>query len=101
MPRIVVEGRLAKQLLDYLKNSKKCDVDYYKFIIAEDKIDRRYYLNYLFKYIHGPSQFEAFLNAGRKLCQENIDKQLSNENPNHDIISKHQWNLNYYETINA
>ena len=68
-------------------------------IILEDKIDGKYYLNYLFKFIH-TSQFEIFLNAVRKLSKENIDKQLCNENPNNDIIAKHQWNLNYYEVMN-
>jgi hypothetical protein len=46
MPRIVIENKLARQLLDYFNNDKKHDVDCYKFIISEDRIDRSYYLNY-------------------------------------------------------
>jgi hypothetical protein len=100
MPRIIIEDKLARQLLDYLKNDKKDITDHFKYIILADKIDRRYYLNYLFQFIHTPSQFGVFLNEARKLSQQNIDKQLCKDNPNNDIIAKHQWNLNYYEMTN-
>jgi hypothetical protein len=100
MPRLIVESKIAERLIKYYNESKDERVDSYKYLILQDeKYDKRYYLNYLWKFIHLPTQFNVFYNTGREFSESNIEKQMHSIETDYEIIAKHNWNLNYLERI--
>jgi hypothetical protein len=99
MPRIIIENGIAKRLIEYCNISNDSRVEGVKNLIFQDEIDNRYYLNYLYNFINGPSQFNIFYNAGRLLSENNIKEQINKQEINHEIIAKHNWNLKYLDKI--
>ena len=103
MPRIIFDDALAKKLIKYDKEKKKKD-EFAKIlngsIIIKDKMDHRYYLNYLNcltrrktiglgGHLYNVDEYYAILKM-------DLQKALRKEK-NHEVIAKINWQLNYLE----
>jgi hypothetical protein len=105
MPRLIFDDTLANKLIQYDREIKSKD-DFTKIlngtIIIKDKIDHRYYLNYLNclasrKTIGVGGHLYDVDDYWEKL-KMNSQKTLKREK-DHEIIAKINWHLNYLETI--
>jgi hypothetical protein len=105
MPRIIIEYELAIKILDYdakIKLNNELSFLLNGNIILKDEIDNKYFLNYLNCFSDGSIvllgddavTFEVFYQKSKEFSKTSI----SNSN-NYNIISKHNWHLNYLEKI--
>jgi hypothetical protein len=98
MPRLVIEKKFAERLIEFYNTSNDPQVKRFKHLIFSDEnYDKRYYLNYLWGYIHSPAQFNMHYDIGRKFSEKNIKEQMHSMETDYEIIAKHNWHLNYLE----
>jgi hypothetical protein len=105
MPRIIFSDELAEKINIYDKEIKAENELASRIngeIILKDDIDQRYYLNYLNPFIGAGSvglgntsfQFNSYYYNVKNNSLNIIENELD-----HDIIAKHNWHLNYLESI--
>ena len=105
MPRIIFSDELAEKINIYDKELKEKNELASRIngeIILKDNIDHRYYLNYLNPFIGASTvglgsslfQFDSYYCKVKSNSLNTIKNEL-----NHDIIAKHNWHLNYLESI--
>jgi hypothetical protein len=93
MPRIVIEDKLAEELIAYYNSIKDNTYLYLENIIIKDEFDDSYILNILDKNICKEDNFKSIYLTVKYYSENNIKEHMND----HTIIAKHKWFLNYLE----